>query len=130
MSNANSPIKVLKAAHKRVSKQWTKNTWRRLESDGNYSVCLEGAIYGFCRNPNPTVAQKKAIEVVEQIIAERYASDMDWDPKMTKGIIPPFNDNPETTQEDVLEVIKFGIIRLETEEMEKEFVDEVEAMGL
>jgi hypothetical protein len=132
MSNANSPIKVLKAAHKRVSKNWTKGTWRKKEQDGSYSVCLEGAIYGFCRAKNATPAQKEAIEVVESVIIDHFPHLIPdfFNEEHKDGVIPLFNDGDDTTKDDILEAIKLGMIRLETEELEKQLVDEVEAMDL
>lgn len=106
MSKSNSPIKVLRTALKRVQKGWTKNTWSYRGQDGTTYVCLEGAVYGYCDATKHVVTpeQKKAIEVLQGIIYEKY------------GIraIPQFNDNDGTTKEMVEEVVKLGIIRLET----------------
>ena len=107
MSKANNPIKVLKTAIKRINKGWDKGNWVYYDKKtGKASVCLEGAIYGYCTGQNATEAQKKAIRVVEEIIGERTGSSM--------PDIPSFNDAPLTTKDDILEVCKLAIIRLET----------------
>lgn len=103
MSKANSPIKVLRTALKRVQKAWRQGAWSEKGDDGNYYVCLEGALYGYC-NAAKTQAQKDAAKVCENIIFEKYG---------IQGI-PSWNDRPNTTQEMVEEVVKLGIIRLET----------------
>lgn len=107
MSKANNPIKVLRTALKRVNEGWTKSHWHIFDrkTKKNY-VCLEGAIYGYCdsQKHKPTLAQQQAVNVVKQIISERHGMDN----------IPEFNDFSETTLEDIQEVIKLGIIRLET----------------
>jgi hypothetical protein len=105
MSKANSPIKVLRTALKRVQKGWTKQTWHAHSNGVNY-VCLEGAVYGYCNDGKhgATIAQSKAIKVLEDIIAERTGFHA----------IPAYNDAPERTQDEIEEVIKLGIIRLET----------------
>lgn len=107
MSKANNPIKVLRTALKRVQKGWTKNNWYFHDGHGNSYVCLEGAVYGYCeRNKHGvTMAQDAAIRVLEDIIEERYGIKS----------IPEFNDRGTTTQDEVIEVIKLGIIRLETD---------------
>ncbi len=112
MSKANSPIKVLRTALKRVDKSWAQNAWVAHDDKGNYFVCLEGAVYGYCsRNDHQvTSAQNEAIKVLEEIISERYQTE--------SGIptrIPDFNDKNGRTKEEVMEVIKLGIIRLETD---------------
>lgn len=107
MSKANSPIKVLRTVFKRVTNGWTKQNWHYHDAvTGKNFVCLEGGIYGYCPADKhvATEAQKRAIAIVEEIIAERHGYSN----------IPNFNDAIETSQEDVLEVIKLAIIRLET----------------
>lgn len=121
MSKASSPIKVLRTALKRVEKGWTQDTWHEFGVDGKHYVCLEGAIYGYCRpgEHEVTQAQREADEVVLAIIGEKYGFTS----------IPTFNDfkgrvrlserayimkQNRTTVEEVMEVIKLAIIRLET----------------
>ncbi len=116
MSKANNPIKVLRVALKRVEKGWAQSTWHS-RRDGQSYVCLEGAIYGFCAGYNATDAQNAAIGVLQDIIEDRY------DGKYCS--IPNFNDAPGRTQDEVMEVIKLGIIRLETDAMEADLADEV-----
>lgn len=121
MSKANSPIKVLRTALKRVQKGWTKSTWHYYNpSDGTNYVCLEGAIYGYCpeEKHNTTPEQRQAINVVREIVREEYGYET----------IPTFNDAMATTKENVMEVIKLGIVRLETggEIDDKEFDDLLE----
>lgn len=137
MSKANSPIKVLRTALKRVEKGWSKSAWHE-RYDGQSYVCLEGAIYGFCNaRGHETPAQKKAIEVVEQIILERLKDGKlnisEFRVKRllgqygvsgkTDGFIPAFNDDSETVKEDILEIIKLAIIRLETGGDEDEVIE-------
>jgi len=108
MSKAGTPIKVLRTAYKRVEKGWTQGDWSTEGSDGKYYVCLEGALFGYCNSNEHglTDAQKGAREVVLQIIGERYGRQY--------HSIPAFNDSPGRTKDEVLEVIKLAIIRLET----------------
>lgn len=137
MSNANNPIKVLRTALKRVEKGWTTGRWRseKPNEDGNYSVCLEGAVYGYCsltdmvlRGQKPTEAQKTAIKVLEEIIAEEHPS-ISLRTYYPGTIIPGFNDAVAESKDDVLRVIKLGIIRLESgwpfeEELDQADVDD------
>lgn len=121
MSKASSPIKVLRTALKRVDKGWRKGTWmHRNQATGEVFVCLEGAVYGYCdQNQHQTTeAQRSAIRVLREIIKEKYGFDD----------IPTFNDADERTQDEVKEVIKLGIIRLETDEMmdDEDFEDLLE----
>lgn len=107
MSKANNPIKVLRTALKRVSKGWTQTRWHE-RKDGQSYVCLEGAIFGFCSlaDENMTTAQREARDVCLDVIKDRY------DGRYIS--IPLFNDAAGRTKEEVMEVIKLGIIRLET----------------
>lgn len=108
MSKANNAIKVLRTALHRVQKGWTQNHWSwHNPEDGKTYVCLEGAVYGYCdsNKHQTTPAQREAILVLKQIIFERTGHTD----------IPSFNDDRKnTTQKDVEEVIKLGMIRLET----------------
>jgi hypothetical protein len=123
MSKANSPIKVLKTAIKRLNKGWTKATWSDYdEKSGQVSVCLEGAIFGFCEN-SKTQAQRDAIEACEQIIFERWNDGVFMFPnesedmkghEVPEGIIPRFNDSVAQTADEMVEICKLAIIRLET----------------
>lgn len=108
MSKGNSAIKVLKTALKRVQKGWIQHHWSFRDADGNQFVCLEGAIFGYCdsRKHGLTSAQIEARDAVLNVIHERYDGRF--------SSIPDFNDQAERTQDEVQEVIKLGIIRLET----------------
>lgn len=132
MSRANNPIKVLQTALGRVEKGWTQGQWVRRDGDV-VEVCLEGAIYGYCEAKHVTAAQAKAIEVVREIIQEYFPTRQNrgqWventDELPPHLVIPHFNDHSETAKDEVLKVIKLAIIRLETEELEAELVEEVE----
>lgn len=122
MSKANSPVKVLRTALKRIQKGWIKHNWHVRFGDESY-VCLEGALYGFCQKPQ-TEAQVKAADMCRKIIKERtglYA-------------IPAFNDHPDRTKEEVEEVVKLAIIRFETggdepdDKQEEDFVEFAESL--
>lgn len=107
MSKSSTPIKVLRTALKRVQKGWTKNQWHRHDPEtGQNFVCMEGAVYGYCEpaKHQTTPAQRTAIKVLKEIIKEKYGIEE----------IPSFNDADGRTKDEVLEVIKLGIIRLET----------------
>jgi hypothetical protein len=117
MSKANSALKVLKVAYNRVSKRWGKNKWSRRGTDENgqeqYFVCLEGAITGGCTNPN-TQAQVDALEILRDILQEDTGDRS----------IPAWNDDQARTKDDVLNLIKRGIIRLETDKAMKDVDDD------
>lgn len=108
MSKANKPAKVLRTALKRVQKGWTKGMWSDTfkDKDGRVTakVCQEGAIFGYT-NTCSTPAQREAHDILLQVIQEKYP---DFD------TIPAFNDDPQTTQEMVEEVMKTALIRAET----------------
>lgn len=108
MSKGNSAIKVLKTALRRVQKGWIQHHWSFRDADGNQFVCLEGAIFGYCdsNKHGMTKAQKQARDSVLSVIHDRYNGRF--------SSIPDFNDQAERTQDEVQEVIKLGIIRLET----------------
>lgn len=107
MSKANSAIKVLQTGIKRVAKGWTQGDWKCQGPDGKWYVCMEGALFGYCSADvhGLTAAQDEARDVCLQIIAERYPEH---------NSIPGFNDDPERTKDEVLEVMKLALIRLET----------------
>jgi hypothetical protein len=114
MSRANSVAKVLRTALKRVQKGWTKGSWHNYDDDGNHTVCLEGALFGYCQQPvnGYTKAQIEARDLVLSVIKDRFG-----DRKIGaygEISIPDFNDHPETVLEEVMEVIKLAIIRDET----------------
>lgn len=126
MSKANNAIKVLRTALKRVGKGWMQNQWSwRNSEEGITYVCLEGAVYGYCAAHEHVVteAQTKAIQVLRRIIFERHG----------KTDIPEFNDDPTRSKEEVLEVIKLAIIRLETstadDDVDEELTDFVQPNG-
>lgn len=130
MSKAKTPLKVLRVALKRLEKGWTKGSWVNHQGNVVY-VCLEGAIYGYCNENDhqATEAQLGAIRVVKEIIFERYAHRMPHIVGAAWQIsIPNFNDARETIEEEVIEVVKLAIIRLETEELEKQLVEDVEEL--
>ena len=108
MSKAKTVTKVLKTAYKRIEKGWTTGTWHRRDDDGNNFVCLEGAIFGFCTDPQ-TQQQRDALALVEQIIIERHPVFSEYD----SGAGRNFNDTA-ATQDEMLEVVKLAIIRSET----------------
>lgn len=110
MSKSNSAVKVLRVALKRIQNRWNKGSWVHRASDGQYKVCLEGAIFGFCQDAQ-TPAQREAYSLVCDVIQDRY-------PNYKAGsdhlFIPNWNDDPKRTVEEVEEVIKLAIIRAET----------------
>ena len=112
MSRANNPIKVLRTALKRIDKGWRKGAWGQKNADGSMEVCLEGAIYGFCNLGHmATPAQKQALSVVQEILKEKFPERY---PYSGEYCIPSFNDHEDTTKDEVKEVVKLAIIRLET----------------
>lgn len=125
MSKANSPIKVLKTAIKRLNKGWTTGEWSAYDPETDtVSVCLEGAIFGFCTDAS-TPQQQEALQACEQIIFERW-KDGEFDLRVGpdaaekyketggKGIVPAFNDRAAKTADELVEICKLAIIRLET----------------
>ena len=109
MSNAKTPIKVLRTGLKRVDKAWTQGQWAQKGDDGKYYVCLEGALFGYCdAKKGLTAAQDQARAAVLEVIKDRYEGRF--------NSIPSFNDDPHRTKEEVMEVIKLAIVRLETGE--------------
>ena len=118
MSKANSAAKVIRTAIKRVTKQWGKGAWSRKESDGNYYVCLEGALFGFC-NKAQTKAQHEAHAKVLEVVRERGFRS-----------IPDFNDLESTTQDEVVDVLKTALLRLELDKIEEDYIDPDEVESL
>ena len=126
MSAAKTPVKVLRTALNRIRKGWTKGHWSQKNNDGGMSVCLEGALFGYCDSPL-TQAQRDATSVVHQILKERFP-ERSITPE-GRVVIPSFNDNPETTKDEVMEVLKLAIIRIETSDsLEEALADDVEEM--
>lgn len=126
MSKANSPIKVLKTAIKRLDKGWTKGEWSKFDPEtGQVSVCLEGAIFGFCSEAQ-TPQQTEALRTCEQIIFERWKDgefvfdsstwiEAEKDHVLDGiGFVPKFNDSVAKTADEMKEICKLAIIRLET----------------
>lgn len=107
MSKSNKPTKVLRVALRRIQNGWTKGRWsNRNKQTGVTEVCIEGAIFGFVDsrgNNNPACGMASAI--VLEVIREKY-------PKMYS--IPQFNDDHNTTQEMIEDVMKTALIRAET----------------
>lgn len=126
MSKASTPIKVLRTALKRVEKGWIQRDWVA-EIDGTHYVCLEGALFGYCdaNKHGLTDAQEGAKAAVLSVIHDRY--------NRLYQSIPSFNDAPGRTKEEILEIIKLAIIRLETtgdgEVDDEEFDDILEWMA-
>lgn len=121
MSKANSAKKVLRVALKRIQRGWTKGAWVNRDSQsGQVSVCIEGALFGYCREPQ-TAEQVEARDIVLEIIQER--------PGRSYIDIPSWNDDEKRMVEEVEEIIKLAIIRAETggslDENEIEEVDEL-----
>jgi hypothetical protein len=111
MSNANKPAKVLRVAFRRIQKGWVKSTWsNRNKQIGVTEVCIEGAIYGFTMSNDKNPACKLACDIVLEVIQEKY--------KPEDGLkymsIPHFNDDENTTQAMVEDVVKTALIRAET----------------
>lgn len=115
MSKANSVTKVLKTAYKRVTTRLGRRGWVQQDDNGNYVVCLEGALFGFCATPQ-TQAQIQARDLVREIIAEKYPDRfLRLDVGNTLVVhIPGFNDDPLITDEEIAEVVKLAWIRSET----------------
>jgi hypothetical protein len=103
MSYAKTSQKVLRTALKRLQSRWGKGTWVSDEDHG-YKVCIEGAICnGQPSRSTVTQPQHDAMLFVQEIIEEDgHAS------------IPLFNDHPDTSLEDVENVMKLAIIRAES----------------
>lgn len=126
MSKAKTRGKVLRAAYKRLEKGWIKRKWwYRNPQTGVTEVCLEGALFGHCNleEHQMTPAQRGARDLVAEIIQEQFP-DRRW------SGIPGFNDNQETTKDDVLKVVKLAIIRDETEELLDLYLDDEEIEDL
>jgi len=115
MSNAKTPVKVLKVGLNRLHKGWTKMKWsNRNKQTGVTEVCIEGAIFGYKEDTkNPACLMAK--DLVLQVIKEQYPHHKS---------IPSFNDAPETTMGDVEKVMKTAIIRAETGGLLKETEEE------
>ncbi len=116
MSNAKTPVKVLKVGLNRLHKGWTKMKWsQKNKQTGVTMVCIEGAIFGYksdTTNPACTMAKDLVLQVIKEQHPGKYMS------------IPSFNDAPETTMEDVEKVMKTAIIRAETGGLLKETEEE------
>lgn len=107
MSNAKSPIKVLRVAYRRIQRGWTKGRWsNRNKKTGVTEICIEGAIYGFTNSNDKNPACLMACDIVMQIINEQYPGQF--------LSIPDFNDDPATTQLMAENVVKTALIRAET----------------
>lgn len=124
MSKAKTPIKVLKTAIKRLNKGWMTGDWAKHDPNtGQTFVCLEGAIFGFCDKAQ-TPQQKEALEVCEQILFERLKDglwefyDKSYQEDVLKfgpqGLVPRFNDSVAKSSDELVEICKLAIIRLET----------------
>lgn len=86
-----------------------------------HSVCIEGAIYGYCdasKRGVVTPAQRIAIDTTLGVINERYPGQF--------SSIPEFNDAQGRTKDEVLEVCKLAQIRLETDGLDGD--DEVDEL--
>ncbi len=116
MSNAKTPVKVLKVGLNRLHKGWAKKKWsNRNKQTGVTEVCIEGALFGYkdaTKNPACLMARDLVLQVIKEQHLGKYRS------------IPSFNDAPETTMEDVEKVMKTAIIRAETGGLLKETEEE------
>lgn len=116
MSNAKTPVKVLKVGLNRLHKGWVKTKWSKMNKQtGVTEVCIEGAIFGYkadTTNPACVMAKELVLQVIKEQHPGKYLS------------IPNFNDAPETTMEDVERVMKTAIIRAETGGLLKETEEE------
>ena len=107
MSKANSPVKVLKVALRRVQKAWGTGEWKidtgKRDEGGKriYAVCLQGAIFGYCSQPL-TQPQRDALRILEDVAKEDYG----------ERSIPGLNDSM-LTQESAELLVKRAIIRAE-----------------
>lgn len=140
MSKGNSAIKVVRTALKRVQKGWRKSAWSERNPDtGIFEVCMEGALFGYCNlhETQLTPAQLKARDTVWEIIRERFServisriyedpTDEEKEKVLAEPRIPTFNDAPDTVFEEVEEIFKLALIRLETEDLMKDYLDEDE----
>lgn len=108
MSNAKTPVKVLRVALRRIQKGWVQSAWSlRDKKTGVTRVCIEGGVYGYAMNnaKNFPVC-KTAIKLIQEAIDDKYPGQF--------TSIPAFNDNPDTTYQMVEEVVKLAIIKAET----------------
>lgn len=118
MSQANSTVKVLRTALKRVQKAWGKGAWgqdtgRRDPETGKkiYAVCLEGAVMGFC-NTMTTPQQEEALRLIKHSIKDMWLNR--YDSENADHInIPSVNDG-YLTNEQAEEVVKRALIKAET----------------
>lgn len=118
MSNASTPLKVVRTALGRVQKGWTQGLVYSGPMKGQWKgdtvkVCLNGGLHGY-QGQKQTNASMIAADAVLEAINELYwerAPDGKW------SNIPTFNDAMGangTTFEMVEKVLKLAIIKLET----------------
>lgn len=125
MSKANSPVKVLRTALKRLQKGWTKGTFYDGPGDGSQfrktkkgkievpQVCLRGAIHGYqgqVKTVHSTLAERAVLAAINELYPKPASAveDGSWD------CVINFNDDPSTTFEMIERVTKLGMIKLET----------------
>lgn len=139
MSRANTPLKVLRTARKRLARGWEQGAWHRHKAHGSLQgtfVCIEGAI----TSGHPLVrstcspAQMRAGRYVEDAIlewltlpetAKRFGHTLaqggllltcQEGRRYNRGFIPTFNDFTGMTKEVVLEVMDLAIFNAELAE--------------
>lgn len=115
MSNAKTPAKVLRVAFRRIQKRWGQHSWsNHNKQTGVTEVCIEGAVYGFTMPNDKNPACQMACDLILEVIQEKYK------PKSIGTVfgqfqsIPHFNDDENTTQAMVEDVVKTALIRAET----------------
>jgi hypothetical protein len=115
MSNAKTPAKVLRVAFRRIQRGWVQSAWSNLNKQtGVTEVCIEGAIYGFTMRNDKNPACKMACDLILEVIKEKHQPMLFGRPVGQFSSIPHFNDDPNTTQAMVEDVVKTALIRAET----------------
>lgn len=136
MSQSKTPLKVLRVARKRLAKGWTKGTWSSFDPRAKQAgmqhifLCIEGAITsGRMLDQHCSPAQQKAGRYVNDAICllvlnqtEKWRNlsvvlKMNLDESGSVDCIPGFNDNSDTTLDDVLEVMDLAIWQAECDEL-------------
>lgn len=114
MSKANSEVKVLTTALKRIeSGRWGKFSWSQegfnvVTGQPTYLLCLEGSITGGSAKPR-TDAQRAALHRMRGVMKVLHGLDE----------IPLINDSQNFTFEMAVEVVKESLRRAKAEKAEK-----------
>lgn len=114
MSKANSEVKVLTTALKRIeSGRWGKFSWSQegfnvVTGQPTYLLCLEGSITGGSSIAR-TDAQRAALERLRGVMKDEYG----------RAEIPFFNDSSGFTHEMAVKVVKEALRRAKAEKAEK-----------